>query len=82
MLVRRVAAACIRNRKRDKNCDTVFLLLSDFLLLTDFFLSNSHTLQTQSDRLAKHGVRLSAQSSEAQHCGCADKQHGLKQGFF
>lgn len=76
MLVRSVAAACIKLRKRDKICDMPFFLISGF------FLSNSDTLQTQSDRLAKHGVRLAAQGSETNHCRCTDKQCNLKQGFF
>ena len=68
MLVRSVAAACIKLRKRDKILDMLFFLLSVF------FLSNSDTLQTQPDRLAEHGVRLSAQGSETDHCCSADDQ--------
>ena len=37
MLVRSVAAACIKLRKRDKICDMPFFLISGF------FLSNSDT---------------------------------------
>ena len=51
MLVRSVAAACIKLRKRDKILDMLFFLLSVFPYPFRY-------TQTQPDRLAEHGVRL------------------------
>ena len=46
------------------------------------FLSNAHTLQTQTDRLAQHGGDFPAPSTIAQHRRTAGKQCNLKHSLL